>query len=115
MTFGHRAAFENWSLMFLWSLELGYWDFGILSFTHAPSSIHRQHLTCDEVRFIGHEINCRRIQVFGPPDAPAIEWLLGGDELHDRRVLLRALRHRRLDQCRRKHVEANVLAGVKRR
>ena len=61
-----------------------------LAFRHAPPAVHGQHLAGDKFRFVAHEINRGRVQIFRPADPSAVQGLLGFDEIQNGFVALRA-------------------------
>ena len=84
----------------------------MLPLTHAPAAVHGEHLAGDELRFVAHEEDGGGIQIAGLANAPAVERLFGLDELLNRLIALRALRHGRGHERGGEDVAANVLRRI---
>src|SRR3954447_26420728 len=52
--------------------------------SYTPATIDREHLAGDEFRFVAHEEHGGGIEIVWLADAPAVERLLGLDEIQNR-------------------------------
>ena len=84
----------------------------ILPLREFPTTIDVQGLACSEFGSIGHEVDGRTIQIFGPAIAASIQGLFGFDKTQNDLIFAGPLRHGCFHEGRGQEIDPNVVGSV---